>query len=104
MTRDENGRFVKGSSGNPKGRAPRKREERYYAILMQTVTFDDWKEIVEKACEQAKSGDQIARKWLSDYLVGPPVERKEITGADGNAIVFTILRGDGERGDGEQDD
>jgi len=70
--RDNKGRFIKGSSGNPTGRAPRKREERYYEILISTVTFDDWKDIVKKAADQAKRGDAVARKWLSDYIVGVP--------------------------------
>ena len=88
--RDANGRFIKGASGNPTGRAPREREERYYKILTQTVTFADWERIVQKAVDQAKRGDPIARKWLTDYLIGPPVERKEVTGADGGPIFVNI--------------
>ena len=88
--RDDNGRFIKGSTGNPRGRLPREREEKYYNILMQSVTFVDWEAIVKKAAEQAKRGDAVARKWLSDYLIGPPIERKEITGADGDTIFVTI--------------
>lgn len=84
--RDEKGHFVKGNSGNPTGRAPREREERYYSIMMQTVTFADWERIIAKAVDQARKGDSVARKWLSDYLIGPPIERKEITGADGEPI------------------
>ena len=88
--RDDKGHFVKGNSGNPTGRAPRQREERYYSIMMQTVTFADWERIIGKAVEQAKKGDSVARKWLSDYLIGPPVERKEITGADGNGLKIIV--------------
>lgn len=88
--RDPTGKFVKGQSGNPKGRAPKEREARYYEILMSTVTFEVWGEIVKKAAEQARKGDQAARKWLADYLVGPPVERKEITGAEGNAVEILV--------------
>lgn len=88
--RDENGRFVKGNSGNPTGRAPREREERYYSILMSTVSFDDWASIIKKARDQAKKGDSAARKWLSDYLIGPPIERKELTGADGGALKILV--------------
>jgi hypothetical protein len=84
--RDENGRFAKGSSGNPNGRAPKGREERYYEILMSAVTFDVWEQIVKKAAEQAKKGDAMARKWLADYIVGSPIQRQEITGKDGSPI------------------
>lgn len=82
--RDEKGRFIKGSVGNPKGRPPKAREERYYEITLSTVTFADWEEIIRKAADQAKRGDYQARKFLADYLLGPPLQRAEILGADGN--------------------
>jgi phage terminase large subunit len=80
--RDEKGRFIKGSSGNPRGRSPKDREERYYQILMTAVTYANWERIVMKAVEQAKRGDTQARKWLTDYLVGSPIERKDIDKSD----------------------
>lgn len=69
--RDAKGRFVKGHKSKG-GRPSLQREIRYYEILMGSVTFEDWRRIVEKAAEQAKRGDAVARKWLSDYLVGQP--------------------------------
>ena len=87
MVRDTKGRFVKGVSGNPKGRATKKQELRYYDILVSAVTPERWKVIVNKAILQAEHGDQAARKWLADYLIGPPVERKEITGANGGPLM-----------------
>ena len=51
----------------------------------------NWKAIVGKAIAQAKKGDPVARKWLSDYLMGQPVQRSEITGADGGAIDQRIV-------------
>ena len=71
MQKDEHGRFIKGNSGGP-GRPKKSREERYYKITMTTCTFEDWKLIVERAIKDAQKGDQAARKWLSDYLVGVP--------------------------------
>lgn len=87
--RDKNGRFVKGHKSNG-GRAPVMREVRYYDILKSTVTFDDWAEIVKRAVTDAKRGDGVARKWLADYLIGPPIERKEITGAEGEPLRVLI--------------
>jgi hypothetical protein len=75
--RDANGRFVKGSIGNPTGRLPRQREERYYQILMTACTFEDWKRIILKAVQQAIRGDTQARKWIADYVVGTAIEHKE---------------------------
>jgi hypothetical protein len=91
MTRDEKGRFIKGITGNPKGRPTRAKEERYYEILISTVTKDNWKAIIERAIYDAKKGDTSARKWLADYVIGPPVERKEITGADNQPLIIKVV-------------
>ena len=93
--RDENGRFVKGATGNSRGRMPKERETKFYEITLSAVTFDDWKAIVVKAKEQAKRGDAVARKWLADYLIGPPVQRNEVTGKDGE-IIRVSLKGDND--------
>lgn len=87
--RDENGKFVKGNPGGP-GRPKKEREMKFYDLTLSTVTFDDWKEIIKKAVIQAKRGDGVARKWLADYIMGPPVQRLESTGADGGAIVVSV--------------
>lgn len=92
--RDENGRFIKGSTGNPRGRMPKERETKFYELTLNTVTFEDWKAIVKKAVAQAQRGDGVARKWLSDYLIGPPVQRQEHTGEDGNAILIQFVEKD----------
>ena len=79
--RDANGRFVKGhtiSRGNRGGRPPKKREERYYEILVSSVTFADWEAIVKKASDQARRGDATARKWLADYIVGVPEQTQNL--------------------------
>jgi len=85
MERDENGKFVKGNPGGP-GRPKKEREERFYEITLETVTFDEWREVIRKALAQAKRGDPQARKWLGDYLMGQPVQRHEVAGENGGAI------------------
>ena len=77
--RDERGRFIKGNGGGP-GRPPKKREERYYEILISTVSYADWRAIIQKAAQQAKRGDATARKWLADYIVGTPEQNLNIGG------------------------
>lgn len=86
MERDQHGRFVNGISGNPNGRPAKKREERFLEVTLEACTFEDWRRVVTKAVELAKRGDATARKWLSDYLIGPPVQRQEVTGANGQPI------------------
>ena len=78
MTRDERGRFVKGKSGNPAGRKPRATEQDFLDLLKDAVTEDDWRLVVHRAVDQAKKGDPSARKFLADYLIGPPPQRHEI--------------------------
>jgi len=88
--RDNNGRWIKGSTGNPTGRSPRQREERYYQIMMTVVTFADWERIIAKAVEQAKHGDAQARKWLSDYIVGTPDQKLDVT-SGGKEITLKVV-------------
>jgi len=88
------GGFVKGKSGNPNGRPKKAREERYYEILHTTVSFEDWQEIILKAVQQAKRGDQAARTWLAGYLVGPHIQKFEHGGDDGKPIILKVIYGD----------
>jgi len=81
--RDENGRFVKGnqiSKGNKggTGRPAKAREERYLEIAKSTVSFAQWRKIIKRAAEDAEKGDTAARKFLADYLLGPPTQSHDI--------------------------
>ena len=91
--RDEKGRFTSGNSASKgHGRPAREREDRYYEITMTACTYKDWQDIVSKAVSQARRGDSVARKFLADYLVGPPPQRHEHTGEGGNEIIFRVIR------------
>ena len=86
MDRDTSGKFTEGHPGGP-GRPRKSVEERYLKKLSSTITMKDWSEICKRAVYDAKRGDSKARQWISDYLMGKPVQRNEITGADGGVIV-----------------
>ena len=90
MVRDDKGRFATGNGGGP-GRPKKEREVEYYRIMQTLCTSSDWATIVAKAVEQAKRGDAVARKFLADYLIGPPVERKEISGDNGGPIILKVV-------------
>ena len=78
--RDANGRFVKGEYKGGPGRPKKKREERYLEITLNTVTFEKWKKIIEKAAEQAARGDKDARRFLAEYLLGKPDNNLNLNG------------------------
>jgi len=72
------GGWKKGQSGNPKGRTPqsiqlaKKRKEManmYAPITIENCTPEDWKEIVNKAVEDAIHGDRYARDWLTKIVL-----------------------------------
>ena len=87
VKRNKTGQFKKGQSGNPKGRAPRKKEERFMEVSIAAVSLKDWREIIKYATKQAKRGDSQARKFLADYLLGPPQQKLDVT-SGGKPIVF----------------
>ena len=58
--------FIKGSATH------RRTEGDYMSTLLETVTLEDWQEVVGSALAAAKQGDAQARAWLAQYLVGKP--------------------------------
>lgn len=50
----------------------RRTENDYMGVLLAEVTLEDWREVVSQALQAAKNGDQQARSWLAQYLVGRP--------------------------------
>ncbi|MDD4465770.1 MAG: hypothetical protein PHY25_03735 [Dehalococcoidales bacterium] len=89
--RDEKGRFIKGNNANPNGRPPKAREQEFLNVTIAAVSCGDWIEIIQKAVSQAKKGDASARKFLADYLIGPPTVKTDLTtnGESINAIGVT---------------
>ena len=83
--RDERGRFAKGNGGGP-GRPKKTREEQYLDILLSVVTPKEWEHVCAVALSRARAGDGKAREWLGNYIIGKPVERHELTGAEGAPI------------------
>jgi hypothetical protein len=56
-----------------KGSANHSRTEGdYMSTLLDTVSLEDWQDVVSSALVAAKQGDAQARAWLAQYLVGKP--------------------------------
>lgn len=93
-TRDAKGRFLKGHApmNNGKGGRPKRgTEEQYLKRMTKIVTLADWDKVVHVAVARAKAGDAVARKWLSDYLIGMPVQKTEISGPDGGGFTVNFF-------------
>lgn len=102
IDRDENGRYKKGASGNPNGRPKKEREVRFMEITLAACSFEDWKKIVKKAVEQSLDGEHQARKWLSGYLLGLPLQRLDVAGVKGRPferITIETVKDYGENND-----
>jgi hypothetical protein len=50
----------------------RRTEGDYMGVLLDTVSLDDWRDVMNGTLQLAKSGDPSARAWLAQYLVGKP--------------------------------
>lgn len=61
--------FIRGTATH------RRTESDYMGVLLDTVTLDDWRDVVAGALQAAKSGDSAARAWLAQYLVGKPDQK-----------------------------
>ena len=52
--------------------AHRRTEGDYMGVLLEAVTLDDWRAVVNSAKTLAQAGDPQARAWLAQYLMGKP--------------------------------
>ena len=103
--RNDKGQFVPGSGGGP-GRPKRRTEDEYLDAMLSRVTLKDWREVVDKAISQAKRGDSLARQWLTNYIIGPPVQRLQHTGEGGGPIeqTFRVIFGEASNNPPTDDD
>ena len=95
--RENNGQFTKGNQaakgnkGGP-GRPPRVKEPRFYELMGQVVTDADLRNIIGQAVKDAIEGDNQARKFIADYIAGPPIQRSEIANAPGETFTIVVDR------------
>ena len=48
----------------------RRTEGDYMSVLLEAVTLEDWRAVVNNAKSLAQAGDPQARSWLAQYLMG----------------------------------
>ena len=66
MAKSKHQNYIKGTATHYRT------EGDYMSTLLDTVTLDDWKDVVSSTLSAAKQGDAQARAWLGQYLVGKP--------------------------------
>ena len=71
--RDASGRFVRGNAGGP-GNPHARRTSRLRALLLDSVSDDDLRAVVQSLVTRAKSGDVPACRELLNRLIGRPTE------------------------------
>ena len=50
----------------------RRTEGDYMGVLLEAVTLEDWRDVVNNTKAAGKAGDPQARAWLAQYLMGRP--------------------------------
>lgn len=91
VQRDEKGRFIKGTSGNPKGRATFSSEAKYAEVYRSKVTAEKFGEVVDQLIHLAiVKRDMNAIKLLLAYAMGQPVQKAELFGAEDNALEIIV--------------
>ena len=50
----------------------RRTEGDYMSVLLEAVTLEDWRAVVNNAKTLVQAGDAQARSWLAQYLMGKP--------------------------------
>lgn len=66
MARKKQAELIRGHA------AHRRTEGDYMGVLLEAVTLDDWRAVVNNAKLLAQAGDPQARAWLAQYLMGKP--------------------------------
>jgi len=86
--RGPDGKFVPGSKGGP-GRKKLEVSEGVTALIDSVVTVEDWGKIIIKLRDLAIRGNLAAINALMDRRFGKPMQRNEVTGANGGPVQIT---------------
>ena len=73
------------------GRKPKRDEEELKALLNKAWPKSERLAAIKKHAQQAKDGNEKSFQILMAYGYGKPVDRKEITGENGAAIVLKVV-------------
>ena len=91
--RDDSGRFVKGTSGNPGGRSAERERLRRYVLTLGQEAIDGIYQLAKNAENEKVRLD--AQTWIAEQCIGKAVV--SITGEDGGPVqvdlgIIAVLR------------
>lgn len=86
------GTWLPGQSGNPKGRPPKGHSIVDILTDMMNEKPEIKRALGSKLFQLALDGDLNAIKVVMQYLDGMPVQRTELTGADGEPLAVQLLQ------------
>ena len=89
------GQFIKGhsiSKGNKggTGRPSRSVEETYLRAIKDAMPPKRWFDCLQTYAALAEAGDRYALRFFADYLLGKPLERRELTGLGGQPLEIRV--------------
>lgn len=61
MARQKQAEYIKGTAVH------RRTENDYMGVLLDTVSLEDWRDVVNGALQSAKEGDTQARAWPNGW-------------------------------------
>jgi len=86
--RESNGRFAKGNNvslgGVRKTAAPKLLKD----AILRRMSSEKLDKIIDKLVTMAVGGDKDAARLLFEHCYGKPLQRTELTGAEGAAVTF----------------
>lgn len=93
-TRDAGGRFIKGQSGNPAGRAVIAQHGEIQSIqqeielaMRKQVPAEDIVKVIRATVKDAQRGDAKARKLVFEYFIGKPKAPEEVADKSGGVVI-----------------
>ena len=89
MDRNANGTFAKGNKGGP-GNPYARKVALIRNQIIEAVSEDDLREIVQALIKKAKSGDIQAAKEILTRLIGKPVETPHSDQLDSNEAIIEL--------------
>ena len=83
--------FIKGQSGNPKGRNPRPAEEAYLKAVVKAMPKTRWASVLNRVATLAERGERWAVEFYADRIMGKPIQQVEASHTGEQKIIVEYV-------------